>query len=139
MSHKARARNARPYGHGGVMRSSFFPQHCRGAHRAPVIGICAKFRICTFTERICGERAAPESGLYYSVFSPKNQAGNAASGTAHPCFARNLRLCAIWGKEKTDCKSNRPFGTSNGNRTHDFALRGQRLNRLTMEAYWLPN
>ena len=25
-------------------------------------------------------------------------------------------------------------GTSNGNRTHDFALRGQRLNRLTMEA-----
>ena len=26
-------------------------------------------------------------------------------------------------------------GTSNGNRTHDFALRGQRLNRLTMEAY----
>ena len=24
MSHKARARNARPYGHGGVMRSSFF-------------------------------------------------------------------------------------------------------------------
>ena len=26
------------------------------------------------------------------------------------------------------------FGTSNGNRTHDFALRGQRLDRLTMEA-----
>ncbi len=25
-------------------------------------------------------------------------------------------------------------GTSNGNRTHDFALRGQRLDRLTMEA-----
>ena len=24
MLHKARARNARPYGHGGVMRSSFF-------------------------------------------------------------------------------------------------------------------
>ena len=24
MSHKARARNARPYGHGGVMCSSFF-------------------------------------------------------------------------------------------------------------------
>ena len=49
MLHKARARNARPYGHGGVMRSSFFPQHCRGAHRAPVIGICAKYRICSFT------------------------------------------------------------------------------------------
>ena len=47
--HKTRARNARPYGHGGVMRSYFFPQHCRGAHRAPVIGICAKFRICSFT------------------------------------------------------------------------------------------
>ena len=27
------------------------------------------------------------------------------------------------------------FGTSKGNRTPDFALRGQRLNRLTMEAY----
>lgn len=26
-----------------------FPQHCRGAHRAPVIGIFAKFRICSFT------------------------------------------------------------------------------------------
>ena len=26
------------------------------------------------------------------------------------------------------------FGTSNGNRTHDSALRGQRLDRLTMEA-----
>ena len=26
-------------------------------------------------------------------------------------------------------------GTSKGNRTPDFALRGQRLNRLTMEAY----
>ena len=26
------------------------------------------------------------------------------------------------------------YGTSNGNRTHDFALRGQRLDRLTMEA-----
>ena len=42
------------------------------------------------------------------------------------------------------CKNNHPsfvsklgwlYGTSNGNRTHDFALRGQRLNRLTMEAY----
>ena len=41
------------------------------------------------------------------------------------------------------CKKNHPsfvsklgwlYGTSNGNRTHDFALRGQRLNRLTMEA-----
>ena len=41
------------------------------------------------------------------------------------------------------CKNNHPsfvsklgwlHGTSNGNRTHDFALRGQRLNRLTMEA-----
>ena len=41
------------------------------------------------------------------------------------------------------CKNNHPsfvsklgwlYGTSNGNRTHDFALRGQRLNRLTMEA-----
>ena len=50
MLHKTRARNARPYGHGGVMRSSFFLQHCRGAHRAPVIGICAKFRICSFTD-----------------------------------------------------------------------------------------
>ena len=49
MLHKTRARNARPYGHGGVMRSYFFLQHCRGAHRAPVIGICAKFRICSFT------------------------------------------------------------------------------------------
>ena len=27
------------------------------------------------------------------------------------------------------------LGTSKGNRTPDFALRGQRLNRLTMEAY----
>ena len=26
------------------------------------------------------------------------------------------------------------YGTSNGTRTHDFALRGQRLNLLTMEA-----
>ena len=33
MLHKTRARNARPYGHGGVMRSYFFLQHCRGAHR----------------------------------------------------------------------------------------------------------
>ena len=42
------------------------------------------------------------------------------------------------------CKKNHPsfvsklgwlYGTSNGNRTHDFALRGQRLDRLTMEAY----
>ena len=42
------------------------------------------------------------------------------------------------------CKNNHPsfvsklgwlYGTSNGNRTHDFALRGQRLDRLTMEAY----
>ena len=49
MLHKTRARIARPYGHGGVMRSSFFLQHCRGAHRAPVIGIFAKFRICSFT------------------------------------------------------------------------------------------
>ena len=48
MLHKARARNARPYGYGGVMHSYFFLQHCRGAHRAPVIGICAKFRICSF-------------------------------------------------------------------------------------------
>ena len=48
MLHKTRARNARPYGHGGVMRSYFFLLHCRGAHRAPVIGICAKFRICSF-------------------------------------------------------------------------------------------
>ena len=29
-----------PLRHDGVMRSYFFPQHCRGAHRAPVIGIC---------------------------------------------------------------------------------------------------
>ena len=41
------------------------------------------------------------------------------------------------------CKKNHPsfvsklgwlYGTSKGNRTPDFALRGQRLNRLTMEA-----
>ena len=43
MLHKARARNARTYGHGGVMRSYFFPQYCRGAHRAPVIAICENF------------------------------------------------------------------------------------------------
>ncbi len=42
--HKPRARNARPYGYAVA-----FLQHCRGAHRAPVIGICAKFRICSFT------------------------------------------------------------------------------------------
>ena len=67
MLHKARARNARPYGHGGVMHSCFFLQHCRGAHRAPVIGICAKFRICSFTVKkfsysfICGKGYSPPS------------------------------------------------------------------------------
>ena len=30
-------------------------------------------------------------------------------------------------------------GTSMGTRTPVFAVRGRRLNRLTMEAYWLPN
>ena len=45
--HKARARNARPYGYAVA-----FLQRCRGAHRAPVIGICAKFRICSFTDRL---------------------------------------------------------------------------------------
>ena len=34
---------------------------------------------------------------------------------------------------ETDC------GTSMGTRTPVFAVRGRRLNRLTMEAYWLPN
>ena len=48
-SKKRMLHKARPYGHSGVMCSYFFPQHCRGAHRAPVIGICAKFRICSFT------------------------------------------------------------------------------------------
>ena len=43
MLHKTRARNARPYGYAVA-----FSQHCRGAHRAPVIGICAKFRIYSF-------------------------------------------------------------------------------------------
>ena len=37
MLHKTRARNARPYGYGGTISRYFFPQHCRGAHRAPVI------------------------------------------------------------------------------------------------------
>ena len=70
MSHKARARNARPYGHDSVMRSSFFPQHCRGAHRAPVIGICAKFRICSFTvtckflQLLTAQVYTPENALY---------------------------------------------------------------------------
>ena len=48
--------------------------------------------------------------------------------------------CARTGEEKrliTDTKKPQRLlwlGTSKGNRTPDFALRGQRLNRLTMEA-----
>ena len=34
MLHKARARNARPYGHGGVMRSYFFFRNIVGARIA---------------------------------------------------------------------------------------------------------
>ena len=60
MLHKTRARNARPYGYGGIMRNYFFPQHCRGAHRAPVIGICAKFRICSFT--VCQQAKESPAG-----------------------------------------------------------------------------
>ena len=37
MLYKTRARNARPYGYGGTISRYFFPQHCRGAHCAPVI------------------------------------------------------------------------------------------------------
>ena len=33
----------------------------------------------------------------------------------------------------------RESGTSMGTRTPVFAVRGRRLNRLTMEAYWQPN
>ena len=32
-----------------------------------------------------------------------------------------------------------PFGTSMGTRTPVFAVRGRRLDRLTMEAYWQRN
>ena len=39
------------------------------------------------------------------------------------------------GNTKKTTASAVVFGTSKGNRTPDFALRGQRLNRLTMEAY----
>ena len=44
-------------------------------------------------------------------------------------------IAFIRQKKKPIAKAIGFFGTSNGNRTHDFALRGQRLNRLTMEAY----
>ena len=52
MLHKARARNARPYGHGGVMHSYFF-RNIVGARIARPLSefaeIYAKFRICSFT------------------------------------------------------------------------------------------
>ncbi len=47
MLHKTRARNARPYGYGGIMRSSFF-RNIVGAHRAPLLNLC-KISICSFT------------------------------------------------------------------------------------------
>ena len=49
MMHEKRARNARPYGYGATIAATFFPQRCRGAHRAPVMEICVKFRIFSFT------------------------------------------------------------------------------------------
>ena len=48
--HKTRARHARPY---NVAKSSRALYRCprRGAHGAPVIGICTKFRICSPSEK----------------------------------------------------------------------------------------
>ena len=73
MLHKTRARNARPYGHGGVMRSYFLPQHCRGAPRAPVIGIVQNFRFAHllffyFTSTSSAESSGFSSG-FFSAFS----------------------------------------------------------------------
>ena len=40
---------------------------------------------------------------------------------------------------RSHINSGRRSGTSMGTRTPVFAVRGRRLNRLTMEAYWQPN
>ena len=68
---------------------------------------------------------------------------------ATPSFLPIRRIAFVYTALYSDvpsvqtCKNNHPsfvsklgwlYGTSNGNRTHDFALRGQRLDRLTMEA-----
>ena len=67
MMHEKRARNARPYGYAVA-----FLQHCRGAHRAPVIGICAKFRIFSFTGENMRERRMDEGRTI--LFTPEELA-----------------------------------------------------------------
>ena len=70
---------------------------------------------------------------------------NDAIPSLYPIRGSNIVYTAPYSDAQSvqTCKNNHPsfvsklgwlYGTSNGNRTHDFALRGQRLNRLTMEA-----
>ena len=49
MLHKTRARNARPYGYDGTISSYFFRNIVGARIARPLFGICAKFRICSFT------------------------------------------------------------------------------------------
>ena len=72
MMHEKRARNARPYGYGATIAATFFPQRCRGAHRAPVMEICVKFRIFSFTGENMRERRMDEGRTI--LFTPEELA-----------------------------------------------------------------
>ena len=136
MLHKTRARNARPYGYGGTIGSYFFPQHCRGAHRAPVI-----WNLCKISDLLiyC-------LGFYCSTIVWKLQMGTDSFGDGllqSRCARQLPRRGSLSGRFTISCKTARfafkfplsmlapcystyitNFFNTSSNPLHDLPLRG---------------
>ena len=67
MLHKTRARNARPYGYGVIMRSSFFRNIVGARIARPLLEFVQNFGFAHLLKEYAANANAPESGLYYSI------------------------------------------------------------------------
>ena len=74
MLHKTRARNARPYGYGGIMRSSFFRNIVGARIARPLLEFVQNFGFahlltlsilgCEFLQLLAAQVYTPENALY---------------------------------------------------------------------------